>query len=570
MDVLRLGEGDVAALGGPVAAAARLRALVPAGESVAADVAEILAAVRERGDAALAELTQRLDTGGREPAPLLVEAEALDEAIRQMPLELVAGLQVAIANVAETADAGAGRESSLELPQGQQLRLREVPVGSAAVYVPGGRAPYPSTVVMGVVTARSAGVIDVAVCSPPGPDGEIDPAVLGTCRLCGVERVYRMGGAQAIAALAYGTETVRPVDVIVGPGQPLRAGGQAPALRDGRHRRLRRARPTCWSSSARRVAPTRSSWPRWTCSPRPSTARAASSRPSRRRASCATSLATRLEELVVERPSVGEAAFAIVEVAGAAEAIALANEFAAEHLQLIGEDVERLVRRRAQRGLPVRRRGQRDRIRRLRCGLQPHPSDRRRRALRVRPHPAPLPPAHDRGPHRPRRREAGRARAPRSPAPRASRSTPSRWRRASGRMARHEPHGQHRAQDRRDRRPPVAVAGRNRRGRAQHRRGLPRPHARPARAPRPHRPRRRGRRRSGDRRAPHGRGHRDRARPGARRGARRPRRDHPLRLGDRADGRGQGELRDRHLGPAVDRLRGLAAARRPPAASSTS
>ena len=71
---------------------------------------------------------------------------------------------------------------------------------------------------MGVVTARAAGVLDVCVCAPPGPDGEIDPVVLGTCRLCGVERVYRMGGAQAIAALAYGTETVAPVDVIVGPG----------------------------------------------------------------------------------------------------------------------------------------------------------------------------------------------------------------------------------------------------------------------------------------------------------------------------------------------------------------
>ncbi len=65
------------------------------------------------------------------------------------------------------------------------------------MYVPGGRAPYPSTVVMGVVTARAAGVLDVSVCSPPGPDGEIDVAVLGACRLLGVERVYRMGGAQA-------------------------------------------------------------------------------------------------------------------------------------------------------------------------------------------------------------------------------------------------------------------------------------------------------------------------------------------------------------------------------------
>src|SRR5262249_25545857 len=104
------------------------------------------------------------------------------------------------------------------LPQGQRISLREQPVEAAAVYVPGGRAPYPSTAVMGVVTARAAGVLDVAVCTPPGRDGQIDPAILGTCRLLGVQRGWRMGGAQAIAALAHGTETVARVDVIVGPG----------------------------------------------------------------------------------------------------------------------------------------------------------------------------------------------------------------------------------------------------------------------------------------------------------------------------------------------------------------
>jgi len=91
-------------------------------------------------------------------------------------------------------------------------------VSAAAVYAPGGRAAYPSTVAMGVVTARAAGVLDVAVCTPPGPDGQAHPSILAACRLCGVETVYCMGGAQAIAALAFGTETVRRVDVVVGPG----------------------------------------------------------------------------------------------------------------------------------------------------------------------------------------------------------------------------------------------------------------------------------------------------------------------------------------------------------------
>ncbi|HEY4450814.1 MAG TPA: histidinol dehydrogenase, partial [Solirubrobacteraceae bacterium] len=216
--MLRVDVAELRRLGGPAGAAARVRSLVADGASVAARVGEILASVRAGGDDAVLEHTRRLDTGGREPAPLLVAADELDEAIKTLPLELVAGLQVAIANVARVAEAGVRADPRVELPQGQRITVREIPVAAAAVYVPGGRAPYPSTVVMGVVTARAAGVIDVSVCSPPGPDGQIHPAILGTCRLCGVERVYRMGGAQAIAALAYGTESIERVDKIVGPG----------------------------------------------------------------------------------------------------------------------------------------------------------------------------------------------------------------------------------------------------------------------------------------------------------------------------------------------------------------
>src|SRR6266516_2915426 len=218
MQITRLDTREVERLGGPSGAAAQLRSLVPGPASVAAEVREILDMVREQGDAAVLDCTRRFDLSGGEPRPLLVSPEELDEAIKLLPLELVAGLQVAIANVALVGQAGVSEDVAVDLPQGQRVLVREVPVGSAAVYVPGGRAPYPSTVVMGVVTARAAGVLDVAVCAPPGADGQIDAAILGVCRLCGVERVYRMGGAQAIAALAYGTESVERVDVIVGPG----------------------------------------------------------------------------------------------------------------------------------------------------------------------------------------------------------------------------------------------------------------------------------------------------------------------------------------------------------------
>jgi histidinol dehydrogenase len=202
----------------PATVAGRLRRLVPSIGDAEEAVAEIVAVVHHEGDQAVLQYTREFDTAGEEPPPLPVAPQELDEAIKGMPLDVVAGLQVAIANVAAVAQAGVGHDATVALPQGQQVTVRELPVRAAAVYVPGGRAPYPSTAVMGVVTARAAGVLDVAVCTPPARDGQVDPLILGTCRLLGVERVYRMGGAQAIAALAHGTETVARVDVVVGPG----------------------------------------------------------------------------------------------------------------------------------------------------------------------------------------------------------------------------------------------------------------------------------------------------------------------------------------------------------------
>lgn len=212
---------DVEQENAPALLAARLRRLIGDVEGIEQTVAGIVSHVRVEGDAAVDRYTRRFDTAGMEPRELMVTPAELDEALEAMPLEVVAGLQVAIANVARVADASVGPEQvRVELAQGHTVTLRELPVGAAAVYAPGGRAAYPSTVVMGVVTARAAGVLDVAVCTPPGPDGQAHPAILAACRLCGVERVYRMGGAQAIAALAFGTESVARVDVVVGPGNP--------------------------------------------------------------------------------------------------------------------------------------------------------------------------------------------------------------------------------------------------------------------------------------------------------------------------------------------------------------
>ena len=200
-------------------AVANLRRMIGGVEGIEQTVAAIVARVQAEGDEAVLRYTRELDTNGAEPLALRVPGEELDQALEQMPLDVVAGLQVAIANVARVADASIGADTvAVDLAQGHTVTLRELPVSAAAVYAPGGRAAYPSTVVMGVVTARAAGVLDVAVCTPPGPDGQAHPSILAACRLCGVERVYRMGGAQAIAALAFGTESVERVDVVVGPG----------------------------------------------------------------------------------------------------------------------------------------------------------------------------------------------------------------------------------------------------------------------------------------------------------------------------------------------------------------
>lgn len=342
MHVERLRPEQVRELGGLAAAAREVRELVPAGASVAAPVAEIVEAVRARGDEAVLEYTRRFDTDGAQPRPLVVAAEELDDAIQQLPLDVVAGLQVAIANVAQVAEAGVGRDRTVDLPQGQRIKLREIPVASAAVYVPGGRAAYPSTVVMGVVTARAAGVLDVAVCAPPGPDGQIDPAILGTCRLCGVERVYRMGGAQAIAALALGTETVQAVDVIVGPGNLYvqEAKNQLSAVVgiDGF------AGPSdLLVALAADVAPHEIRLVATDMLAQAEHGAGSLVVAVSASAEVCDALSDALTEMVAARPTVGDAACAIVQAPSAREAIDFANAFAAEHLQLVGAEVERMA-----------------------------------------------------------------------------------------------------------------------------------------------------------------------------------------------------------------------------------
>jgi histidinol dehydrogenase len=190
--------------------AAGLRALAGGGESVRGAVEEIVDAVRRVGDEALFDFVETYD---RTEPPVRVDTARIDAAGAALRPDVRAGLELAAANVAAVAGASLGDDAEIELPQGQRVHVRELPVRRAAIYVPGGRNPYPSTVVMGVVTAQVAGVEQIAVCAPGAHD-----VILGACALLGIDEVYAMGGAHAVAALAYGTESVPRVDVIAGPG----------------------------------------------------------------------------------------------------------------------------------------------------------------------------------------------------------------------------------------------------------------------------------------------------------------------------------------------------------------
>jgi histidinol dehydrogenase len=174
--------------------------------------------VREGGDAALLALTKRYDAPDGELSGLRVEPEEAAAALAGIDPELREALETAAANIRAVAEAQLGEERRVELPQGHSVRLGEVPVGAAGLYAPGGHAAYPSSVLMTALPAHAAGVRRIALATPPGPDGKVQAVTLAAAALCGIEEIYAIGGAQAIFALAFGTETIEPVDVIAGPG----------------------------------------------------------------------------------------------------------------------------------------------------------------------------------------------------------------------------------------------------------------------------------------------------------------------------------------------------------------
>ena len=203
----------------PVALAAEIRALQPPLGEVSEVVAEIIGAVRERGDEAVAEFEARFGAGPVEPRTLPVPIAEVRSALERLDPELRAAMETAAANIRAVSDAQLANDHRVRLEQGQSVELREVPVGSAAVYAPGGDASYPSTVLMGCIPAKTAGVQRVVLAAPTGQSERLlDDSVLAAAAIGGADEIYPLGGAQAIAALAIGTELIEPVDVIGGPG----------------------------------------------------------------------------------------------------------------------------------------------------------------------------------------------------------------------------------------------------------------------------------------------------------------------------------------------------------------
>lgn len=186
-------------------------------EDVAKTVSTVLSDVRTRGNSALREYTAKFDKV--ELANFEVSEKEFQQALSGISPELLDHLKSAAANIRAFHEAQLPKATwFMELKPGIVLGQKATPLESVGAYAPGGRASYPSTVLMTVIPARVAGVEQVIVCTPPRPDGSVHPLTLAAAKVAGADKVFKLGGVQAIGAMAYGTETVPKVDKIVGPG----------------------------------------------------------------------------------------------------------------------------------------------------------------------------------------------------------------------------------------------------------------------------------------------------------------------------------------------------------------
>jgi histidinol dehydrogenase len=306
------------------------------------DVSPIEREVREGGDGAVLCMTARFDATERAPTALRVDPAAAAEALAALDPGLRESLELAAANVRTVAEAQIATEpKTVKLPQGQTVTVREVPVSAAGLYAPGGRAAYPSSVLMCAIPAKVAGVGRIALASPPGPDGTVNPLVLAAAQLCGIEEIYAMGGAQAIFALAQGTETIAPVDVIAGPGNAwVREAKRAVSGTVG-------IDSLAGPSELMLVAGDGTN-PEWAALDLCAQAEHGAEGPLVAVAveeAVLEAVAAATERAAAEHEGIGEAPLALVQVPDLSDAIDLANAFAPEHLELFEEDAALLADR---------------------------------------------------------------------------------------------------------------------------------------------------------------------------------------------------------------------------------
>jgi histidinol dehydrogenase len=337
---------------GAAATAAAMRSWAAESEpdvNVGAIFAELTGGVsgRKIGDdgrveeAAALALTNRFDATAQPRQVLAVHRDAAERALAGLEPGLREALDLAVANVRAVATAQLSEPRAIDLPQGQRVNVREVPVGAAGIYAPGGRAVYPSSVVMCAVPAKAAGVERVALASPPRPDGELHPLVLAAAALCEVDEIYAIGGAQAIFTLAHGTASIDPVDVIAGPGNAwVREAKRAVYGRVGID--------SLAGPSELMVVAGHDVDPEWAALDLCAQAEHGSESPL---------LLASVERHVLEaieaattavagaRPSVEDAPLALVQVPDTIDAIDLANAYAPEHLELLEDDATLLAER---------------------------------------------------------------------------------------------------------------------------------------------------------------------------------------------------------------------------------
>lgn len=305
-------------------------------------VRQIAEEVITEGDEALVRLTERYDGVSLTPGQIKVDPAEAQAALEALPRSLREALELAEENIRTVAAGQVSDEAQrFVLGQGQTVTVRELPVGAVGIYAPGGQATYPSSVLMCAIPARVAGVERIALVSPPMQEGRPSGVVLAAAALCGIDEIYAVGGAQSITALAWGTETIPRVDVVVGPGNVWVQEAK-------RHASGQVGIESYAGPSELMVVAGPATDSGWAAADLCAQAEHGADSPLVLAAverDVLKAIAERVVAIEAANESVAEARLALVEVSDPGEAIEFANQFAPEHLELLDQDAAQLADR---------------------------------------------------------------------------------------------------------------------------------------------------------------------------------------------------------------------------------